>query len=81
MKVRVKLFAVAKERAGRHDVTVDVPDVATVADVRGAIANECPGLADVLSHAVFAVNAEYARDDTPVNDRSEVAIIPPVSGG
>jgi molybdopterin converting factor subunit 1 len=81
MKVRVKLFAVAKERAGRDDVTVDVPDGATVAVVRSAIAVECPALTAVLPHSVFAVDAEYAHDNAPVNERSEVALIPPVSGG
>ena len=42
MKVRVKLFAVAKELAGRDELAVEVPDGATVADLRSAIADRMP---------------------------------------
>jgi molybdopterin converting factor small subunit len=38
-------------------------------------------LAVVLRHAMFAVNTDYAADDTVIPPRAEVACIPPVSGG
>jgi molybdopterin converting factor subunit 1 len=81
MKVRVKLFAVAKERAGSDALTVEVTDDATVADVRQALIAAVPALAMVVSHALWAVDAEYAPDTAPVTERSAVALIPPVSGG
>lgn len=81
MKVRVKLFAVAKERAGSEVVTVEVADGATVADVRQALIAAVPALASVVPHALWAVDAEYAADTARVTEQSEIALIPPVSGG
>lgn len=81
MMVRVKLFAVAKELAGRDEIMVDVPVGATVGVLRDAISAASPALARILPHALWAVGAEYANSDTVLNERSEVAMIPPVSGG
>ena len=81
MKVRVKLFAVAKELAGCDELSVVLPDVATIRDLRGAIVIVAPALARIVPHALWAVGADYANDDTPLNEQSEVALIPPVSGG
>jgi len=81
MKVRVKLFAVARELAGRDELNVELADGATVADVRASVERQFPALGRVLPHALWAVDAEYAADDAQVTERSDVAIIPPVSGG
>jgi molybdopterin converting factor subunit 1 len=81
MRARVQLFAVARQRAGRPFVEVDLPDGATVADLKGALRETVPGLAPVLPSARFAVNAEYADDATPIPPGAELALIPPVSGG
>jgi len=81
MRVRVKLFAVARESAGQGDVEIAVPDGATVAQLRQALAAAVPALADVLPHALLAVDAQFADDTTIVTEQSELALIPPVSGG
>ncbi len=81
MKLRVKLFAVAKELVGRDELTVDVAPGATVADVRRCVESDYPTLQKILPHAMWAVDAAYANDDTSVNQNSDIALIPPVSGG
>jgi molybdopterin converting factor subunit 1 len=81
MKIRVRLFAVAKELAGSESITVDFPTAATLGDVRQAVERQFPALRPVLRHSVWAVDAAYANDQTSVNERSDVAVIPPVSGG
>jgi molybdopterin converting factor subunit 1 len=81
MTVRVQLFAILKERAGRDHVEVELPDVATVADAIRAVAR-LPGLTGVSNgSARMAVNREYATPDTPIRAGDELALIPPVSGG
>jgi len=75
------MFAVARQLAGTDTVAVDLPPDATVADLRIALASEYPGLDDLGPLAVFAINAEYADDETRIPDNAEVACIPPVSGG
>ena len=81
MKIRVKLFAVARERVGREAVEVELPGQATAGQLRGALVEQFPPLADVLRHARLAVNSEYAADALTIPAAAEVAIIPPVSGG
>ena len=81
MKVRVKLFAVARQRAGRDSVEVELPVAATVRQLRGALVEQFPLLADVIPHVRFAVNSEYAADASAIPAAADVALIPPVSGG
>jgi hypothetical protein len=60
MRIRIKLFAVAKELAGCEAISVELPAAATIGDVRRAVAAAHPTLGRILSHAMWAVDAEYA---------------------
>lgn len=81
MKVTVKLFAAAKQRAGCEAVEVELPQSATVAHLRTALAEQHPNLASLLPHAKLAISSDYAADQTVIPAAAEIAIIPPVSGG
>jgi molybdopterin converting factor subunit 1 len=81
MTVRVKLFAAARERINRDVLTIELPAGATIADLKRAVADEFVALAAILPHALWAVDAAYATDNTIITENSEVALIPPVSGG
>ena len=81
VKITVRLFALAKQLANEDTLVVSVPDPATVRDVRRAIGEVCPALAGLMGQTLIAVDSEYAQDETPVSGQSEVACIPPVSGG
>lgn len=81
MKARVRLFAVARQLVGSDAVEVDLPGDATVRDLRDAIQDQFPQLSHVMGHAAFAIDAEYAQDETRIPQDAEIACIPPVSGG
>lgn len=81
MRVRIHLFAIARQKAGRPEIEVDLPGESTVAALKAALGNQVPDLSPILSAARFAVNAEYADDATPIPPGADVALIPPVSGG
>ena len=81
MKFELKLFAAAKEVVGQGLVEVELPDGATVADLRCWLGERHPALAPLLGSTTFAVDAQYATDATPLTDGADVACIPPVSGG
>jgi len=81
MKARVRLFAVARQLAGVDTIDVDLPRGATVSDLRDAIQSQFPDLAHLMRHTAFAVNTDYAQDETEIPDDAEIACIPPVSGG
>ena len=81
MIVRVRLFAVAKDLAEAETVTVELAEDATVGQLREALGQQVPRLAKILRQVTFAVDRQYASDRTPVRAGSEIACIPPVSGG
>ena len=81
MKIEVKLFAVARQWAGADRVELDLPDAPTVGAARHALLARLPKLARFGSQLRFAVNADYADDNTKISAGSDVACIPPVSGG
>ena len=81
MRVTVRFLALAKQQAGRDEMTLELADFATVADLRSALAESCPVLAPLLPNVMIAVDAEYAADDKVIALGSDVAVIPPVSGG
>jgi molybdopterin converting factor subunit 1 len=81
MMVEVRLFARAKDLAGADSVRVDLPDGATVADLRRELAARYPALASLLERCAIAVNDEFADDALTLPVPAEVAVLPPVSGG
>ena len=81
VKVRVRLFALARQLAGRDTLEILAAQPATVRDVRRGLVQECPALKGMMGQMMIAVDSEYADDATPVTGSSEVACIPPVSGG
>jgi molybdopterin converting factor subunit 1 len=81
VKISVRLFAVARQLAGRDLVELDVPRGTSIGQLRELLAREIPELAPVLPNVLFAVDSEYAANDDPIAEGSQIACIPPVSGG
>jgi molybdopterin converting factor small subunit len=81
MKITVKLFAAMRDAAGADSVEIDVREGATIADVRTALIERFPEQRALLARVLFAIDAQYAGDTVEVPSQSEIACIPPVSGG
>ncbi len=81
MLVYVHLFGAARERAGRNVLEVRLREPATVGDLAAQILLHHTTLGSLLETAAIAVDHEFATMDTPVTASSEVALLPPVSGG
>ena len=81
MELKVRLFALYRERAGGNTVAVTVPDRATVADLTDEIRRQIPNLAPPEVKIVVAVNTDYADSDIILQPGDDVCLIPPVSGG
>lgn len=81
MNIRVKLFAILRDRAGSGDVDLPLDDGATCADALRALGERFPALAPHLDRAACAVDQEYVPRDTILQTGQELALIPPVSGG
>jgi len=76
VKVSVRLFAGLRERAGRDELELELPDGARVGDALARVQHLAPDVSLVL-----AVNREYADVDVVLHAGDELAVVPPVSGG
>ena len=81
ISIRVVFLGPAKDFARVESACVELADGATLADLRGKLVERYPGLTPALATIRWAVNQEFADDDTVLTDGDEVALIPPVSGG
>jgi molybdopterin converting factor subunit 1 len=81
MKVKVKFFAILRERAGTADVVKDVQEGSTVADLWAGLQQDYPKLAVPGIRLLYAVNQNYVAADCVLKESDEVVFIPPVSGG
>jgi molybdopterin converting factor small subunit len=81
VRVRVRLFAMARQRVGSPEVVLDWIEPFTVGALKRALAAAYPDLAPIVPSSMIAVAGEYASDDDAIPPGAEVAVIPPVSGG
>jgi molybdopterin synthase catalytic subunit/molybdopterin converting factor small subunit len=80
MNVQVRLFASAREAAGVGHLLLELPEGATVRDAIAAITTLHP-LVGEIRQMVIARDREYVGLDSQLAEGSELALIPPVSGG
>ena len=81
MNLCIRLFAAAKQAAGRNSLDMELPENATIGQLRQRLAEEFPQLSGLIRQAMFSIDAEYAGDKQKIPPNADVACIPPVSGG
>lgn len=83
--LRVLYFAWLRERMGRAEEALPVPDgVGDVASLVAWLAARDPAGAAAFTDPALvraAVNQEFATPETPLRPGDEVALFPPVTGG
>jgi len=81
VKVKVRLFAGLREAVGARELTIELPEGASVAQLKAHFSSAYPAVAPMLERSVCAIDDEYVATDERVREGAEVAFIPPVSGG
>jgi len=81
MRIDVRLFAQARERAGMGATRLELPDGSVVADALAALETNHPGLAELRPHLAVAIDGALARPGDALGEGCELALLPPVSGG
>ncbi len=77
----IQLFGVAKEMIGDKKLTLtDDTNISSVGALKEHLSKGFPQLQSLQSWAI-AVDNEYANDATTIDNSSEIALLPPVSGG
>jgi molybdopterin converting factor subunit 1 len=80
-RIKVLFFATLKERAGVKEASLDMPEDATVKDLKTHLEHEFAGLGQALETALVSINREFALENELLPGGAEVAFFPPVSGG
>lgn len=81
MLLNIRLFARAKDLAGSETVSVQVPEGATVGDLRTALHDQYPSLKPVIPNLHVAIGTDYAKDSAMLDESQSISCFPPVSGG
>jgi molybdopterin converting factor subunit 1 len=81
MNVRIKFFAILRERAGVAEVSKEIEPGSSIADLWRQLQREYPKLDVPGIRLLYAVNQSYVGADHRLNENDEVVFVPPVSGG
>lgn len=81
MRIRVLLHGVLIRLAGSETVELECSGQATVQDALDILCRQNPGLSDELKRTACAMGDSLVSRDTQLQSDSELALIPPVSGG
>lgn len=80
IRITLLTFGLAREITGSKTQELQFPAGTNVAALRQFLEEKYPLLNSQVAYAV-AINRAYAEDDALLSDLSEIAILPPVSGG
>jgi molybdopterin synthase sulfur carrier subunit len=81
MTVRLKMFAILRERSGVSEIDLELSEGATVAVAVAEVAKRFAMVSEILARSASAVNREYVGLGVQLHSGDELALIPPVSGG
>jgi molybdopterin synthase catalytic subunit len=81
MKIKVLFFGVTRDLTGLQEEQAEIPEGANLEGLWDCYAARFPGLNDLSSVLLLAVNQEIADRANRLQDGDEVAFLPPVSGG
>uniref|UniRef100_A0AC34QPW5 Molybdopterin synthase sulfur carrier subunit n=1 Tax=Panagrolaimus sp. JU765 TaxID=591449 RepID=A0AC34QPW5_9BILA len=81
--VNVLLFGPARELVGQDRIRLKAKPVMTTSEVMHQITEQYPVLKPLASHCVLAVGQQYRHHDERIflESSTEIALIPPISGG
>lgn len=81
MKIRVLFFGAARDAVDANELELSLDAPATVASAFRKLVESFPTLERFGRSLLFAVNQEYATQETSLEENDELAVFPPVSGG
>ena len=81
MTIHILFFAAYREFLGQGDLTLQLSEGATVADLLRILWDRGGAFTMLPANPVVAVNREFASLERELEEGDEVAFVPPVAGG
>jgi molybdopterin converting factor subunit 1 len=81
MRINIRFFASLVEQTGIATETLEIESSASIEALWQALVDRHPALADLSYRPLVACDLQYSAWDRSVDGVSEVAFLPPVSGG
>ena len=81
--MKIKYFAWIKDITNLEEEEINLNEAKNLNELKTYIIEKYPDLKKHMIKEVlrFAINQEYAVNNTTLNEEDEIAIFPPVSGG
>jgi molybdopterin converting factor small subunit len=81
MHCTILFFSQLKEIAGRSEMTLDLPDATSVAELLARLYHEFPELAKWDRNLLIGAGVDFVGRDHRISPNEQIAIMPPVQGG
>ena len=81
MKIHLLAFASAGDALGTTETELEIPDGSRISDLRERLDRDFPGMVPLWPRLAIAMDGRIVPPDTYLEEGSEVALLPPVSGG
>lgn len=78
--VNILAFGITREIVGNHKISMELSEGATIHELKKKLEEKYPALATLASFLI-AQDADIASENDIIHAGSELALIPPVSGG
>ena len=79
--MKVQFFSQLKEVVGAGELTLDLPDGTSVAELLVRLYRDFPALAQWDRNLLVGAGVDFVERDHLISPNDEIAIMPPVQGG